>query len=71
MGLVLNAMSARVMVGFILKCDFIAGSKVAVAIWALAGWVVAYLVAETPTLVLLSPRCTHHRFVFYITRASQ
>ena len=35
---VLIAMSVRVVVGLILKCAFIAGGEVAVAIWALAGW---------------------------------
>ena len=30
--------------------------------WALAGWVVVDLVAETPKHVLLSPHCTHNRF---------
>jgi len=38
MGLVLIAMSVRVVVGLILECAFIAGGEVAVAIWALAGW---------------------------------
>ena len=38
MGLVLIAMSVRVMVGLIFGCVFIVGGEVAVAIWALAGW---------------------------------
>jgi len=38
MGLVLIAMTVRVVVGLILKCVFIVGGEVAVAIWALAGW---------------------------------
>ena len=38
MGLVLIAMSVRVMVGLILECAFIVGGEVAVVIWALAGW---------------------------------
>ena len=38
MGLVLIAMSVRVVVGLILECAFIVGGEVAVAIWALAGW---------------------------------
>ena len=37
-GLVLIAMSTRDVAGPILECVFIAGGKVAVAIWALAGW---------------------------------
>ena len=37
MGLVLIAMAVRVVVGLILKCVFIVGGEVAVAIWALAG----------------------------------
>ena len=49
MGLVLIAMSVRVMVGLILKCTFIVGDEV-------AGWAAAVLVAETPKHVLLSPR---------------
>ena len=38
MGLVLIAMTVRVVVGLIIKCVFIVGGEVAVAIWALAGW---------------------------------
>ena len=38
MGLVLIAMSIRVVVGLVLECVFIVGGEVAVAIWALAGW---------------------------------
>ena len=55
MGLVLIAMAVRVMFGLILKCAFIVGGEVAVAVWALAGWVVADLVAETRKHVLLHP----------------
>ena len=62
---VLIAMSARAMVSLILKCAFIAGGEVAVAVWALAGWVVADMVAETPKHALLSPGYTHHRFFYY------
>ena len=65
MGLVLIAMSVRVMVGLILECAFIAGGEVAVAVWALAGWVVADLVAETPKHVLLSPCCTHYPIIVF------
>ena len=38
MGLVLIAMSVRIVVGLILGCCFIVGGEVAVAIWALAAW---------------------------------
>ena len=41
MGLVLIAMTVRVVVGLILKCVFIVGGEVAVAIWALAGFLLA------------------------------
>ncbi len=55
MGLVLIAMSVRVVVGLVLECVFIVGGEVAVAIWALAGWVVADLVAETPSTCCCRP----------------
>ena len=53
MGLFLVVMGVRVMAGLILKCVFIAGGGVAVAVWTLADWVVAYLVAGTPKHVPL------------------
>ena len=62
MGLVIIVMSARVMVGLILKCIFVVEGEVEVVVWALASLVVADLVVETPKHVLLSSRCTHHRF---------
>ena len=51
-------------VGLILKCAFIVGGEVAVAVWTLAGWAAVDLVAETPKDVLLSSRCNYHRFFF-------
>ena len=38
MGLVVIAMSVRVVVGLILGCVFVVGGEVAVIIWAFAGW---------------------------------